>query len=271
MEGWSSRRRRRGGGGRPPARTGPPSRRAGGPRGAPTPGGLFDPRGPGSAFVPAVAPIDGEVVVTKGLPNSFAGTPLHDRLKAIGRPELIIVGFMTHMCVSATARAALDLGYRGTVVAAAMATRDLPDPLGGVLSAAELQRAELAALGDRYAVAWRGRCARPSCLPLCSSEGGQGRGVPQGVVPSRVPARRAALLAPSAALLGSCAPALTLHLASLPPIRRGRAACGEPLRGRRPLRHGVAGGGRARLRFGLRRGVRPARRRSTRGTSPTQH
>ncbi|MFY0569880.1 cysteine hydrolase family protein [Archangium lansingense] len=117
-----------------------------------TPGGLFDPEGPGSAFVPAVAPLDGEVVVTKGLPNSFAGTHLHDRLKAIGRPELIIAGFMTHMCVSATARAALDLGYRSTLVAAATATRDLPDPLGGVITAAELQRAELAALGDRYAV-----------------------------------------------------------------------------------------------------------------------
>jgi nicotinamidase-related amidase len=117
-----------------------------------SPGGLFDPRGPGSAFVPSVAPIDGEVVVIKGLPNSFAGTDLHDRLKAIGRPELIIAGFMTHMCVSATARAALDLGYRSTVVAAATATRDLPDPLGGVLTAAELQRTELAALGDRFAV-----------------------------------------------------------------------------------------------------------------------
>ncbi|WPB79020.1 cysteine hydrolase family protein [Archangium violaceum] len=117
-----------------------------------TPGGPFDPQGPGSAFISAVAPIDGETVVTKGLPNSFAGTNLHERLKAIGRPELIIAGFMTHMCVSATARAALDLGYRSTVVAAATATRDLPDPLGGVITAAELQRTELAALGDRFAV-----------------------------------------------------------------------------------------------------------------------
>jgi hypothetical protein len=60
---------------------------------------------------------------------------------------------------------------------------------------------------------------RPTSLPLSSSEGGQGWGVPQAVAPSRVPARRAALLAPAAALLGPSAPSLTLHLASLPPIR----------------------------------------------------
>jgi hypothetical protein len=40
---------------------------------------------------------------------------------------------------------------------------------------------------------------RPNCLPLSSSDGSQGWGVPQGVAPSRVPARRAALLAPAAA------------------------------------------------------------------------
>ncbi|HYD67427.1 cysteine hydrolase family protein [Azospirillum sp.] len=115
-------------------------------------GALFDPEGPGSAIIAAVAPVDGEAVVVKGLPNSFAGTDLHERLKAAGRPELIVAGFQTHMCISATVRAALDLGYRNTLVAAATATRDLPDPLGGVVTADELQRAELAALADRFAI-----------------------------------------------------------------------------------------------------------------------
>lgn len=59
---------------------------------------------------------------------------------------------MTHMCVSSTVRAALDLGYRSTVIASACATRDLPDGLGGVVDAATLHRAALAALGDRFAV-----------------------------------------------------------------------------------------------------------------------
>lgn len=119
-----------------------------GPEGSP----IFDPRGPGSAIIPAVAPRDGEAVVAKGLPNSFAGTDLHQRLQATGRTELIVAGFMTHMCISATVRAALDLGYRNTVVAAATATRDLPGPVDGVVPAAELQRNELAALADMFAV-----------------------------------------------------------------------------------------------------------------------
>ena len=58
---------------------------------------------------------------------------------------------MTHMCVSSTVRAALDLGYRCSVVAGACATRDLPDGAGGVIAANQLQRAELAALADRFA------------------------------------------------------------------------------------------------------------------------
>lgn len=126
------------------------------------PGGpVFDPQGPGSAIISAVAPRDGEAVVTKGLPNSFAGTDLHARLAATGRKELIVAGFMTHMCISATVRAATDLGYRNTVVAGATATRDLPGATGGVVPAAELQRNELAALSDFFAVvvpdvgAWR--------------------------------------------------------------------------------------------------------------------
>jgi len=119
-----------------------------GPVGSP----IFDPRGPGSAIIPAVAPRAGEAVVSKGLPNSFAGTDLHARLAATGRKELIVAGFMTHMCISATVRAAVDLGYSNTVVAAATATRDLPGPAGGVVPAAELQRNELAALADYFAV-----------------------------------------------------------------------------------------------------------------------
>jgi len=119
-----------------------------GPRG----GGLFDPAGPFAAPIPALAPIENETIIVKALPNSFAGTDLAERLRASGRPELIIAGFATHMCVSATARAALDHGFRTTIVAAACATRDLPDPAGGVIAAETLHRVELAALNDRFAV-----------------------------------------------------------------------------------------------------------------------
>ncbi len=90
--------------------------------------------------------------MVKGLPNSFAGTTLAAMLDKLGRKELIVAGFQTHMCISATVRSALDHGYRSTVVASACATRDLPDPLGGApLSAAEIHRNSLAALHDRFA------------------------------------------------------------------------------------------------------------------------
>ena len=119
-------------------------------RGAP--GGPFDPEGRSGQIAPEVAPRAGEPVIGKRLPNAFAGTELDATLKAIGRQRLIVAGFMTHMCVSSTVRAALDLGYRSTVVARAAATRDLPTPEGGRIAARDLHRASLAALADRFAV-----------------------------------------------------------------------------------------------------------------------
>ncbi len=115
-------------------------------------GGPFDPDGPGGQIVSQVAPVDGEAVIAKTLPNAFAGTDLQEQLRATGREPLIFAGFMTHMCVSSSVRAALDLGFRSTVVAGACATRDLPLAGTGVVSALDLHAAELAALADRFAI-----------------------------------------------------------------------------------------------------------------------
>jgi nicotinamidase-related amidase len=115
-------------------------------------GGLFDLDARGGAIIDAAMPASGEHLVQKPLPNAFAQTGLDATLKKLGRTQLVIAGFMTHMCVSSTARAALDLGYKATVAADASATRDLPDPMGGVISAAALHRAVLAALADRFAI-----------------------------------------------------------------------------------------------------------------------
>ncbi|HVO02956.1 MAG TPA: cysteine hydrolase family protein [Candidatus Cybelea sp.] len=114
-------------------------------------GALFDPDGPMVAFIDGTAPVCGETVVKKSLPNAFAHTVLDARLKAIGRTDLIIAGFMAHMCVSATSRSALDHGYRVTIAADATATRDLPDGWGGAMPAATVKRVALAELGDRFA------------------------------------------------------------------------------------------------------------------------
>lgn len=116
------------------------------------PGGAFGPNTSGFAIAAEAAPAGAETVIEKSLPNSFAGTTLGATLDAIGRKQLILTGFMTHMCVEATARAALDHGFKTTVVAAATATRDLPDPLTGeTVPATEVQRNALTALNDRFA------------------------------------------------------------------------------------------------------------------------
>ena len=50
-------------------------------------------------------------------------TDLASRLAALKKPNVVLVGFMTHMCVEATARASIDLGFKATVIASATATR----------------------------------------------------------------------------------------------------------------------------------------------------
>jgi len=116
-------------------------------------GGLFDPGADAFKLAPQAASASGEEIVEKPLPNAFAQTNLQDLLTKTGKKSLIVAGFQTHMCISSTVRAALDLGYRTTVVADAVATRDLPDPTGGpALPAAELHRAALAGLADRFAI-----------------------------------------------------------------------------------------------------------------------
>lgn len=115
-------------------------------------GSLFDRDAPRGQIVDSLTPGPGETVIEKGLPNAFAGTTLAGALEAAGRKDLVIAGFMTHMCVSSTARAALDAGYRASVVASACGTRALPDVAGGVVDAATLHRISLVALSDRFAV-----------------------------------------------------------------------------------------------------------------------
>jgi nicotinamidase-related amidase len=112
--------------------------------------GLFAPASAGAEVARPATPAPN--VLSKRLPNAFGSTDLADRVHALKKSGIILVGFMTHMCVEATARAAIDLGLRASVIAAATATRDLPDPLSGeIIPAAEVQRNALAALADRFA------------------------------------------------------------------------------------------------------------------------
>ncbi|MEA1263862.1 isochorismatase family protein [Microbacterium sp. STF-2] len=113
-------------------------------------GSAYDIREDIGAIHERVAPADGEAVVVKTAPNSFVGTELGDLIDAAGHDDVVIAGFMTHMCVTYTTEGAFLRGNRPTVVAAATATRSLPSVVGDV-SAAQLHRAALAGIADLYA------------------------------------------------------------------------------------------------------------------------
>ncbi len=115
-------------------------------------GKAFNPSSTGYEIVKELTPRAGETIVDKGLPNAFAGTDLAKQLAAIGRKNLIVGGFMTHMCISASVRAATDQGFMSTVAADTVATRDLPDATGaGTIAADAINKITLAALSDRFA------------------------------------------------------------------------------------------------------------------------
>lgn len=118
--------------------------------GADTP---YDIRAEIGAIIAELAPIEGEPVVVKTFPNAFHNTDLDKTLRELGAgPELVIAGFMTHMCVTFTAQGAFNLGYRPTVVADATATRSLAGPDGAPQPAEILQAAALTTIGDLFGV-----------------------------------------------------------------------------------------------------------------------
>jgi nicotinamidase-related amidase len=124
-------------------------------------GGLYDIAGESGAIVVQVAPRDAEPVVVKNYPNSFVKTELDGLLKTVDASNLVLAGFMTHMCVNSTARGAFNLGYSPTVVAAATATRALPGVGEDAVPAAAMQSASLAAMADLFAVVVAGSADIP--------------------------------------------------------------------------------------------------------------
>nr|WP_298415316.1 cysteine hydrolase family protein [uncultured Halomonas sp.] len=115
-------------------------------------GSPFDINADIGAIADIVAPQEGELIVTKNYPNSFFQTNLDEHLKPLGVTNLVLTGFMTHMCVLATAQGGFNLGYAPTVVANTTASRPLETAGGKQLSAEEVHDAALASIKDLYAV-----------------------------------------------------------------------------------------------------------------------
>lgn len=115
--------------------------------------GVFVDGTKGAEIAPEAAPREDEPVFLKRAPNGFTNPELDAALKATGRKNLILAGFMTHMCVDSTARAAVDLGYGVTIVENATASRALPGAIGKpALTARQVHDGALANLADLFAV-----------------------------------------------------------------------------------------------------------------------
>jgi len=99
-----------------------------------------------------VAPENGELVVIKNYPNAFWHTNLEAQLKALGIENIVLAGFMTHMCINSTARGAFNLGFKPTIVASACATRSLTSANGKIIDAQTMHESALAAVRDLFAV-----------------------------------------------------------------------------------------------------------------------
>jgi nicotinamidase-related amidase len=115
------------------------------------PGTPYDIRADIGAIHPRVAPAEGEPVVVKKTPDAFRDTELAAHVDAAGHQDVILAGFMTHMCVAFTAQGAFLRGNRPTVVADACATRPLTTPVAGV-GADQLHHGALATVADLYGV-----------------------------------------------------------------------------------------------------------------------
>ncbi|WP_293266799.1 cysteine hydrolase family protein [Neptunomonas sp.] len=98
----------------------------------------------------SVIPSENEAVILKHKPNSFRDTELQEVLKKLNVKKLIVVGAMSHMCIDAGVRAAVDLGYEVSVAHDACATRDL-EFNGTTVPAAHVHAAFMAALSSSYA------------------------------------------------------------------------------------------------------------------------
>lgn len=111
--------------------------------------GFFLPDTGGAKIHETVLPLESENLIVKNFPNSFLKTDLESKLRANGVTKVVVIGMMTHMCIDATTRAAVDLGFETLLIEDACATRDM-EYQGNVVPAAQVHTAFVSALGSMY-------------------------------------------------------------------------------------------------------------------------
>ena len=112
--------------------------------------GFFLPDTDGVEIHETVQPMENESIIIKHFPNSFLQTDLESKLKQQGITKLVVIGMMTHMCIDATVRAAVDLGYETTLIEDACATRNVAYE-GKEVPAEQVHYAFVGALNGMYA------------------------------------------------------------------------------------------------------------------------
>ncbi|KAL5350573.1 hypothetical protein ACLOAV_004142 [Pseudogymnoascus australis] len=73
---------------------------------------------------PSIAPVEGDVIITKRRVSAFAGTDLELVLRSLGVEKLVLVGLSTSGAVLSTVRQASDLDYVVTVLSDLCFDRD---------------------------------------------------------------------------------------------------------------------------------------------------
>lgn len=110
---------------------------------------FFLPESEGAEIHNSVAPLEGESVILKHQINSFKDTALQKVINDLKVDKLIIIGAMSHMCIDAVTRAAVDFGYECHVAHDACATLDL-EFNGVTVPAIQVHHAFMAALNFGY-------------------------------------------------------------------------------------------------------------------------
>ena len=82
---------------------------------------LVPPGSKDAEFVEEVAPLPGEVVLSKTTSNTFLSTNVDFLLRNMGIDTIIMTGVVTNNCVESTTRGAGDLGYKVLLVGDACA------------------------------------------------------------------------------------------------------------------------------------------------------
>ena len=112
---------------------------------------VFRPGTPTFELHPAVAAEPSDHLIVKRYPGTFTGTDLGEWMAAHDVTELVVSGFMTHMCCDTTTRQAVHMDVPVTVLSDGTGTVDLKAADGTTVPARQVHETELAVLGDGLA------------------------------------------------------------------------------------------------------------------------